>query len=143
MAINKLNTMKVTSLVRAGVKARTADGGGLYLDVRAPDQAFWVLRYMIHGKSREMGLGSVRDVRLATARELAAQRRSELATGADPLALKAAKKREAEEAERLAAAEAEKTRITFRVAAEAMRPVFGVKGHGPLRFTGITGRRCR
>ena len=119
MAINKLTTMKVAALVKAGVKARTADGGGLYLDVRAQDQAAWVLRYMHNGKSREMGIGSVRDVTLAMARELAASRRRERAAGDDPLDLKAAKKSEAEEAKQRAAAEAEKARITFRFAAEA------------------------
>jgi hypothetical protein len=40
----------------------------------------------VAGKRREMGLGSLRDVPLAKARERAAQARQKLADGLDPIA---------------------------------------------------------
>ena len=61
-----------------------ADGGGLYLRVRDSQRA-WLLRYQLKGKAREMGLGTLSDVNLATARELAAEARKLLALGQDPL----------------------------------------------------------
>jgi integrase len=48
--------------------------------------------YRFGGKQREMGLGSLRDVPLARARELAADYRLALAEGRDPLTLKEAPK---------------------------------------------------
>jgi integrase len=61
-----------------------ADGGGLYLRVRDSQRA-WLLRYQLQGRAREMGLGTLSDVSLATARELAAEARKLLALGQDPL----------------------------------------------------------
>src|SRR6266436_3337487 len=46
------------------------DGRGLYLQVTATGAKSWVLRYMLRGKAREMGLGSYDDVGLADAKSL-------------------------------------------------------------------------
>ncbi len=46
-----------------------ADGGGLYLQVASSSARSWIWRYMRHGKSRQMGLGSLADVSLQQARE--------------------------------------------------------------------------
>ncbi len=62
------------------------DGGGLYLQVSATASKSWIFHYTRHGKSREMGLGSERDVSLAEARTKAADARRQLAGGIDPLA---------------------------------------------------------
>ncbi|HEY2620360.1 MAG TPA: Arm DNA-binding domain-containing protein, partial [Acetobacteraceae bacterium] len=40
---------------------RLGDGGGLYLQVAPAGTKSWVLRYMLRGKAREMGLGPVGD----------------------------------------------------------------------------------
>jgi hypothetical protein len=41
------------------------DGGGLYLQVSPSLSKSWIFRYSRHGRSREMGLGSERDLGLA------------------------------------------------------------------------------
>lgn len=61
------------------------DGGGLWLYVREPGSARWAFRYTIHGKRREMGLGSAESVSLAEARQKAAIARAQLALGVDPI----------------------------------------------------------
>ncbi|TAD92205.1 MAG: DUF4102 domain-containing protein, partial [Alphaproteobacteria bacterium] len=33
-------------------------GQGLYLQVRGPDRRSWIFRFMLFGRSREMGLGA-------------------------------------------------------------------------------------
>lgn len=79
-------------------KCRTAgigkllDGGGLMLRVYPSGARAWVLRYMLSGRSREMGLGSFPTVGLAEARGLATKYRAILKAGRDPI--------EAREAER-------------------------------------------
>jgi integrase len=58
----------------------------LYLLVSETGAKKWVLRYMLAGRSREMGLGSADDVSLAEARTAAATARLSLARGLDPIA---------------------------------------------------------
>jgi integrase len=57
----------------------------LYLLVSETGSKKWVLRYMLAGRSREMGLGSADDVTLAEARTAAATARLSLARGIDPI----------------------------------------------------------
>lgn len=61
-----------------------ADGGNLYLIVAGPDSRHWSFVWKQDGKRREMGLGSLRAVSLARARELAGQARADIAEGIDP-----------------------------------------------------------
>jgi integrase len=72
------------------------DGLGLYLQVSSATSKSWIFRYTLHGKTREMGLGSFTDFTLAEARERARTQRKLLADGADPIEAK--RKREAEQA---------------------------------------------
>src|SRR5436190_495124 len=60
-----------------------ADGAGLYLRVARGKS--WVLRYMLDGKAREMGLGGLAKVGLADARKKAAEKRLLLADKIDPI----------------------------------------------------------
>lgn len=62
------------------------DGAGLCLRVTPPSACSWVLRYMLDGKAREMGLGRYPDISLAEARLIAAEARKLKATGIDPIA---------------------------------------------------------
>jgi hypothetical protein len=48
-----------------------ADGAGLYLSVSVTGSRSWILRYMLRGKSRDMGLGPFPGVSLSDARQLA------------------------------------------------------------------------
>lgn len=62
------------------------DGNGQYLRVEPNGTKFWVQRIVIHGKRRELGLGSVSLVSLAEAREKALVNRKMAREGGDPLA---------------------------------------------------------
>jgi integrase len=95
---NLLNAMRVKTLTAPG---RYPDGHGLLLQVRSAENRSWILRFMLNGKAREMGLGAERDVSLAAARILAAKAREMLAQGIDPLA-----QRQTEQSAKRAAAEA-------------------------------------
>jgi integrase len=61
------------------------DGGGLYLRVTATGGKFWVYRYMLDGRRRDMGLGSVELFSLAEARRRAIEARRLRADGIDPI----------------------------------------------------------
>jgi integrase len=71
----------------AAQKGAHADGNGLYLRVN-PDagQCSWVLRYMLHGKARWMGIGAYPLISLADARARAADARRLLVDKLDPIA---------------------------------------------------------
>lgn len=71
---------------------------GLMLQVRGESARSWVLRVMVHGKRRVIGLGSYSDLGLADARRIARQMRVEIAEGRDPLAERQAKREAAMEA---------------------------------------------
>ena len=62
------------------------DGGGLRLIKGRDGGGYWVFRYSLYGRRREMGLGSIKDVSLRQAREQAAHWRSRRALGHDPIA---------------------------------------------------------
>jgi integrase len=87
------------------------DGDGLVLRVADGGTKGWLYRYKSDGKVREMGLGPVRDVTLAEAREAAREARRLRRAGADPIDAK----RERKAAARLDAARA----ITFSQCAAA------------------------
>ena len=82
--LNKLTSLKVKSETRTG---RYGDGGGLWLQVSKAGTKSWLFRFKspLIGKARQMGLGPVSDVSLANARELAADCRSVLRGGKDPI----------------------------------------------------------
>ena len=71
------------------------DGRGLMLVKNRKDAGKWILRLVVDGKRREMGLGRWPDVSIAEAREHASAARKQLRDGADPIALRAASKRKA------------------------------------------------
>lgn len=64
------------------------DGQGLYLKVDASGAKRWIQRIVIHGKRRDLGLGSVALVSLKEAREKALEQRKLARAGEDPLAAK-------------------------------------------------------
>jgi len=65
---------------------RHADGGGLYLYVEPTGAKRWVLRTVVRGRRRDIGLGSARLVSLAEGRETAAVYRKTARAGGDPIA---------------------------------------------------------
>lgn len=88
-----------------------ADGGGLYLQVATGGTKSWIFRFVLEGRERQMGLGSLHDVSLASARDKAATCRAMKRTGLDPIETRREERRRAQ----LEAAKA----ITFEKAAEA------------------------
>src|SRR5665647_1199128 len=62
-----------------------ADGRGLYLSVSQAGSRSWIFRYMLRGRSRDMGLGSFPDISLAEARSSAAGARVLCKEGIDPI----------------------------------------------------------
>jgi len=82
MAIEKLNTSKVSRISRRG---KYSDGNGLYLQVTRTLVKSWVFRYQIGGKEHYMGLGPLHAVTLKEAREKAQKARACLVRKIDPL----------------------------------------------------------
>ena len=99
--------------VRTAEPGRYGDGGGLYLLVRPEGGRFWLFRYVIAKKMREMGLGpaSGRDAVMLTDARTAARKLWEVVrAGRDPL-----NDRKAEaEAKKAAALAAQALAMTFR-----------------------------
>lgn len=58
---------------------------GLALRIEDTGGRSWILRYMLAGKRRDMGLGGYPDVTLASARDLAREARLKIKAGADPI----------------------------------------------------------
>jgi integrase len=85
LALNKLSARGVTTIAKPG---RHSDGGGLYLVVDKSGAKRWVFLYRRDGVLREMGLGGLKAVSLARARELAGEARANLQAGVDPIAAK-------------------------------------------------------
>ncbi len=109
------------ALTPLGVKnakaGRHADGGGLHLLVKASGARSWVYRFMLKGRSRDIGLGAAGSdgISLATARDLASALRLKVKAGIDPLA-----ERHRKAAEAIASAQAAQIAgITFKAVAEA------------------------
>lgn len=105
----ELTAMAVSKLKDEGAYAV---GGvpGLQLQILGSSRV-WVLRFMLHGKRRRMGLGSFPAVSLAEARDLARQARALIRSGIDPI--------ENRNNERDAIAVAAAKSLTFSQAAES------------------------
>jgi integrase len=103
--LHKLRPRQVAALTRPG---RHGDGGGLYLSISKTSAKHWVFLFMIAGRQREAGLGSVLTTSLAVAREKAAEFRAMLGKGLDPLDVAAGARRIA------------KTRKSFKEVAEML-----------------------
>lgn len=69
---------------------RHLDGDGLYLVVDPGGARRWVLRIVVRGRRKDIGLGGFKNVPLATARAKAAAMREVVGIGGDPLAARRA-----------------------------------------------------
>ncbi len=78
-----LSALKAKAASKPG---RYADGNGLYLIVDPSGAKRWVLRTVVQGRRRDIGLGGIQLVSLAEAREKALQYRKTARDGGDPLA---------------------------------------------------------
>src|SRR5258707_10924297 len=88
MRINRLSARKVATITKPG---RHSDGQNLYLSISKAGGRSWVFLYRWCGKPTEIGLGSARDVSLAQARALAAEKRALIAKNINPKGARAAR----------------------------------------------------
>ena len=79
-----LNRLSALAVKRAR-PGKYADGGGLWLHKRQDGGGQWFLRVTVHGRRREMGLGSIAEVSLKEARDNAAKSRAVVRAGGDPI----------------------------------------------------------
>lgn len=119
--MGKLTSKAVEALAKAAEPGKTGDGDGLYLQISRAGVPSWLFRYMLAGKSREMGLGPYPAVTLAKARELAADQRKLLAAGNDPMAARDAEREAKREADRVRKAR----QVTFAQLASDYRESHG------------------
>ena len=80
-----LTAAKAKALSESGMHN---DGRGLYLRIAKGGSKGWILRIVIDGRRRDIGLGGYSAVSLAKARQLADAHRLAVAEGRDPLAEK-------------------------------------------------------
>ena len=80
---SRLTAAKVKQISQAG---KYYDGNGLFLRVESSGSKRWVQRLTVHGKQREIGLGSASLIALADARDVAIDNRRIARSGGDPLA---------------------------------------------------------
>jgi integrase len=102
--VEALTAVKVRNIKKPG---RYADGNGLYLVVDPSGARRWLLRTVVRGKRRDMGLGGTSLVTLSEAREMARQYRRIARAGGDPIANRSA----------------ESEKPTFKEAAEAVHTI--------------------
>lgn len=114
----KLNNALTPLTVKSAKPGRHGDGGGLHLLVKESGARSWVYRFMLAGKSRDIGLGAAAGpeaISLAAARDAAAALRLKVKAGVDPLA-----ERHREAARALVEAQAAQVAaVTFKAVAEA------------------------
>lgn len=85
MALAKLTVKKVQAIKEPG---RYGDGDGLFLQVARGGSKSWILRTMVQGRRRDIGLGGSSWVSLAEAREAARAMRRTAREGGDPVAVR-------------------------------------------------------
>ncbi|HTJ59548.1 MAG TPA: Arm DNA-binding domain-containing protein, partial [Devosiaceae bacterium] len=90
-AINRLSAKAVAALG----PGKYADGGGLWLHKRPDGGSQWFLRLTVHGRRREMGLGSGSEVSLKEARDAAERWRAMVRSNLDPIKERERQRREA------------------------------------------------
>jgi integrase len=88
------NALTPTKVRQEKVPGRYADGAGLYLVVSESGARWWQWRGTVHGRRREIGMGSARLVSLAETREIARSWRRIARAGGDPVVERDKGKRE-------------------------------------------------
>jgi integrase len=80
-----IEKLSAVTVAKRSAPGRVSDGGGLYLKVNSADSKSWMFIWTKDGKRREMGLGSYPAITLKAAREKAAECRTLVEEGADPI----------------------------------------------------------
>jgi integrase len=106
--LQKLTPLAVSKASKPGLYG---DGGGLYLQIGPTGSKSWLFRFMLNGKSREMGLGPLHTINMTEARAKAVDCRKLLLEGIDPI--------EARKADDIARRLLEARSISFKECSEA------------------------
>lgn len=77
--------LSAVSIPRIKKQGLHSDGQGLYLRVTPSGGKFWMFRFTLRGKAREMGLGAFPAIPLTEARDKAIACRNQLNKGIDPI----------------------------------------------------------
>ena len=112
----KLHNALSAQSVKHAKPGRHADGGGLHLLVKESGARSWVYRFMLKGKSRDIGLGAagLGGISLADARDARDALRLKVKSGIDPL-----EERQKQATEAIAEAQAAKVaQVTFKEVAK-------------------------
>jgi integrase len=116
----KLSARSIQTISTPGMYG---DGNGLYLRVGPTGGRSWIVRTVVHGRRRDLGIGSASLVSLAEARDVAHQMRKVARSGGDPDQLR---KRET---------------LTFAEAASRvhanLRSTWRSERHGAIWFTSL------
>jgi integrase len=96
--------LSALAVARASKPGLYADGAGLYLRISRGGGKGWAFRFMLNGKAREMGFGSLQKVSLAATRKKAIDVRLMLSEGRDPLEHRREGEKRRAAAEKLSAA---------------------------------------
>jgi integrase len=80
--LGKLTAKQIENLTAPGTYE---DGDGLRLLIKPNGKKYWVLRFQLSGKRREMGLGTFPAINLKAARQNSSDKRRLLLDGIDPL----------------------------------------------------------
>jgi integrase len=80
-----INKLSAAGVAKESAPGLYGDGGGLYLQIAKGGSKSWIFRFMIAGKPRYMGLGSIDTFSLREARERAKEARKLVADGIDPI----------------------------------------------------------
>lgn len=83
-----MNDKQVKALIKQGEHGRHSIGNGLYLRIANQSIGYWVVRYTIHKKRREVTIGKYPALSLADAKFQAAQIKVDVKKGIDPIAEK-------------------------------------------------------
>jgi hypothetical protein len=92
--MSKMHKLSAVSLKSMRVR-KDEDGAGLRFIRRKDGTASWILRFTVHGRRRDMGLGPYPDVSLKEARDRATDARQLVKRGIDPIGQREKDKREA------------------------------------------------
>jgi integrase len=130
-SINRLSPVAIKRLTEFG---RYCDGGGLYLQIGPGPSRYWIYRYQIQGRVRDMGLGPASVLGLAEARALAAQYRLQKVMGLDPIEDRRLKRRQ----KNLEAASAVSFEECARKLIDAKKPSWRSAKHGDQWLSTLT-----
>jgi len=83
--MGSFTTKKVQALIKDGTPGRYSDGNGLYLMIPKRGAPYWMHRYTLAGKRRELTLDKCADLSLAEAREQAVEVQRAIRKGVDPV----------------------------------------------------------